>query len=191
MAHSLAWLRSTSWPRRAVDAVELLARTGSALAIGVALLTLLIAGSSFLTGLAAMDGSVETAWIVLGGTLLVDRRRRPAARLVATPAGPPPRHRPRRARSSASPAAARRPSGSSSRPSPSSPAPAGPTTPAVVGQTAQFSRLRTIAVDAGDLRELPGALRAVTMFPLMLAIALLLCLVFAILGFLFLVAWAL
>ena len=54
----------------------------------------------------------------------------------------------------------------------------------------QFTRLRNIALSE-NLRRLPVALYAVTSFPVLLAIALVLMLVFGILGFLFLVAWAL
>ncbi len=175
---------------RAVAVVELLARRGAALAIGVTLIALLIGGSSFLTGLAAMDGSVETAWIVIGGTLLViavgapllawwrlSRVRRHATALVGEV----------QRLASRSPEAERVVIETVAV----DPDAAGTISPAVVGQTAQFTRLRTIAIDAGDLRQLPGALRAVTTYPWLLAIALLLCLVFAILGFLFLVALAL
>jgi hypothetical protein len=175
---------------QAVAAVEYVARRGAALAIGVALIALLICGSSFLTGLAAMDGSVETAWIVLGGTLLViavgapllawwrlARVRRHANALVGEV----------RRLASRSPEAEQIVIETVAV----DPEAGSPATPAVIGQSAQFTRLRTIAIDAGDLRELPGALRAVTLFPALLGIALLLCLVFAILGFLFLVALAL
>ncbi len=64
------------------------------------------------------------------------------------------------------------------------------TAPAVIGQTVQFTRLRDIALSE-NLRRLPVALYAVTSFPVLLAIAVVLMLVFGILGFLFLVAWAL
>ena len=62
-------------------------------------------------------------------------------------------------------------------------------TPAVVGQTAQFNRLRTVAFQTNDLRSLAFALRSLTTFPLYLGVGVLMSLVFAILGFLFLVAW--
>ena len=53
----------------------------------------------------------------------------------------------------------------------------------------QFDRLRTVTFRAGDLRELPGALRPVTTFPWLLGIGLLGVVVFGVLGFLFFVAW--
>ena len=55
----------------------------------------------------------------------------------------------------------------------------------------QFGRLRTVTVRADDLKELPAAMRAVTTFPLLLAVALLGVVVFGILGFVFSVAWIL
>ena len=190
MAHSLAWLRSTSWRRRAVDAVELLAREGSALAIGVALLTLLIAGSSFLTGLAALDGSVETAWIVLGGTLLVvavgapllawwrlRRVRRHATGLVAEV----------QRLASRSPEAERIVIDTVA------------VEPGATGTDGAGGRrsdrpVQPAAHDRHRRRRPARAARRTARrddVPRLLGIALLLCLVFAILGFLFLVAWAL
>lgn len=177
--------------QRAVDAVSLLARRGALLAAGVALITLLIAGSSYLTGLAAMSGDVESAWMVLGGVLLViavgapllawwrlSRVRKEAGELVAEV---------RKLMSDDAEAQrivietveVEQPDGT------------GGAAPAVISQTAQFTRLRNVALVDGGLRFLPSALRAVTTFPWLLVLALLLCIVFGILGFLFLVAWML
>jgi hypothetical protein len=55
--------------------------------------------------------------------------------------------------------------------------------------TQSFSRLRTVSIGAGDLRRLPGAVTAVTSFPGLLALGLLLSLVLSVLGFVFLLVW--
>ena len=67
----------------------------------------------------------------------------------------------------------------------------GAMSPAVVGRTAQFGRMQRVALSTANLRTLPGAMRSVATFPFLLAIAVILTLVFAVLGFLFLIAWAL
>ena len=59
--------------------------------------------------------------------------------------------------------------------------------PAIV-ETRQFGRLHQATI-AANLTNLTGALRAVISFPWLLLIALVLMLVFAVLGFLFLIAW--
>jgi hypothetical protein len=175
--------------RRAVNAVTVLARRGAMLALGVALVTGVVAVSSFATGLAALSGDVETAWMVLGGALVIvavgapllawwrlTRVRQHAVELVDE------------ARTLLSKgAAAERVVIETVEVTDDGRA---RTAPAVVGQTVQFTRLRDIALSA-NLRRLPVALYAVTSFPALLAIAVVLMLVFGILGFLFLVAWAL
>jgi hypothetical protein len=175
---------------RAVDAVMLLARRGALLALGVALFTALVVGVGYALGLAAMSGDVEQVWIVIGGALAViavgapllacwrlSRVRRHATELVDEVRTLLTKN-----------AAAERVvietvdvGGDGT----------GGATPAVVGQTVQFSRLRSIALTTENLRSLPRALRTVTTFPILLLVAVVLMLVFGILGFLFLIAWAL
>jgi hypothetical protein len=174
---------------RAVDAVALVARKGMVLAVGVALVTALVVGVGYALGLAAMSGDVERAWVVIGGALAIiavgapllagwrlSRIRGRASELVGEV----------RTLLSDNAAAERvvietvDVGGDGT----------GGATPAVVGQTVQFSRLRSIALSTENLRSLPSALRAVTTFPALLLVALVLMLVFGILGFLFLIAWA-
>jgi hypothetical protein len=175
--------------RRAVDAVMLLARRGALLALTVAIVTTLVVGAGYALGLAAMSGDVESAWIAIGGVLAVIAIGAPLLagwRLLGVR-----RHagelvgevrtlltKDARAERVVIETVEVGDDGT------------GGATPAVVGQTVQFSRLRTLALGTENLRRLPDALRAVTTFPVLLAVALVLMLVFGVLGFLFLIAWA-
>ncbi len=175
--------------RRAVAAVMDLARRGISLAIGLALITAIISLAAFALGLAALEGSTRRAWTVIGGTMLVIavgapllagwrlwQIRRSADSLVADVR-----------KLLTNNAEAERVVIETIEVEEAT----GAASPAVVGQSAQFTRLRRVALSTADLRTLPAALRAVTLFPALLAIAILFSLVFAVLGFLFLVAWAL
>lgn len=53
--------------RRAVDAVLRLVGRATKLALGVLLLTVCCAVAGFLLGIAALSGGIETVWIILGG----------------------------------------------------------------------------------------------------------------------------
>lgn len=53
--------------QRAVDAVLRLVGRAIALARGVLIVTLVFAGGGFLLGVAALSGGIETVWIVVGG----------------------------------------------------------------------------------------------------------------------------
>ena len=52
---------------RAVDSFLTLVRRGTRLAVGTFLIVVVICIGGFLLGLAALDGGVRTAWILLGG----------------------------------------------------------------------------------------------------------------------------
>jgi len=67
----------------------------------------------------------------------------------------------------------------------------GPAGPAVVAQSQRYGEFRRIVSRTNDLRKLPGAIAALVSFPGLLAISVLGMFVFAILGIVFLVAWAL
>ena len=56
---------------RATAVITRYVRLGAAVAGVVALIGLLVAGSAFLVGRAALDGTAETVWTVVGGLLLV------------------------------------------------------------------------------------------------------------------------
>ena len=166
-----------------------LARKGMALATGLALVTLLVGGLSYLTGLAGLEGSAHSAWTVIGAVMLVGAVGAPllARWRLATVR----RHLDKlvgevRTLITRDPEAQRvvietvaiddqPPEISDLRP--------------VVYDSQQFGRLRTVSIGAGDLRELPAALLAVSKLPALLAIGLLGIVVFGVLGFFFLLAW--
>jgi hypothetical protein len=56
---------------RAVSAVSTIARRGSTLTTGVAIVAALVFGAAYLVGLGAFGGSTRTAWAVIGGALLL------------------------------------------------------------------------------------------------------------------------
>jgi hypothetical protein len=168
-----------------------LARKGMALATGIALITLLVGGLSYLTGLAGLDGSARSAWVFVGGVMLVCAVGAPLLarwRLAGVR-----RHLDAlvgevRSLITESPEAERvvietvaHDEGQPDEITDLRP---------VVYDSRQFNRLRMVSVSYDDLRELPGALRTVTTFPGLLAIALIGVVVFGILGFFFLLAWA-
>ena len=175
--------------RRTATLVTTLARKGMSVATGVAVVVGVIGGLSYLTGLAGLDGSAHSAWTVVGAAMLIvavgapllarwrlSRVHRHVTQLVGEV----------RTLVARDPEAERvvietvaydqRDEG------------AGDLRP-VVYDTRQFNRLRVVSGRASDLRELPGALRAVTTFPLLLLLALLGVVIFGILGFFFLLAW--
>ena len=56
---------------RAVSAVSTLARRGSTLTTGVAIVAAVVLGATYLVGLAAFGGGTRTTWAVVGAALLV------------------------------------------------------------------------------------------------------------------------
>lgn len=172
--------------RRAVGVVTGLARRGSFLAVRVAFAVAIVAIVAYALGLAGLEGSTRRAWVVIGGALVVVAVGAP---LLAA-------WRLRRVGTHAEQLVA------DVRTLLTSNAEAerivietvevedrrATTTPAVVGQTPQFTQLRRVALTTANLRELPGTLQAVGSFPALLALAVLLTLVFVVLGFVFLLA---
>jgi hypothetical protein len=164
------------------------ARRVMVVTLGVAFIAFMIGGLSYLTGLAGLDGSARSAWTLIGAVMLVIAVGAPllawwrlssvskhASELVSEVGKLIARD----------PAAERVVIDTVTV----DPAPAdGTRVPAII-ETRQFTRLRQTTLTASDLRELPGALRAITTFPWLLLIAIVLTLVFGVLGFLFLIAW--
>lgn len=56
---------------RAGESFVTLARRGAALAMGVAIVALVVIGLAYLLGILALDGTARTVWLVLGGLLLL------------------------------------------------------------------------------------------------------------------------
>lgn len=57
--------------RRAIDAVGRLARRGSIVTTGVALVALCISGLTYFVGLQAFDGSQRSVWMVIGAVMVI------------------------------------------------------------------------------------------------------------------------
>jgi hypothetical protein len=177
--------------RRAVDVAIRFARRAGRVAVGTALFVAVVALSTYLIGLAALSGSARSAWVLIGGALVIVavgapllawwrlfRVRRHANELVDDVrrliTGNPEAERVVIDTVEAQPSPTASPSGRQEL---------------MVAGTQQFYRLRTISVGTANLRQLPGAMLALTSFPALLAVALLLTLVFAVLGFVFLLVW--
>ncbi|MGI9051096.1 MAG: hypothetical protein ACR2HQ_00350 [Ilumatobacteraceae bacterium] len=179
--------------RSAVGAVTELARKASSLAVGFALFIGAVALITYALGLAALQGSTRSAWAVIGAVLVVIAAGAPL--LAAW------RLRRIRAHAGALVADVRTLLANNTeaeqivietvevQPTPPGPARRPGGAPALVGQTAQFTRLRRIAGSASNLRELPSTMRAITTFPALLAVAALLMLVMLVLALVFLLAW--
>lgn len=192
-----------SLARGLVAGATRLADRGALLARGVAVMAMVVAGLAFVLGLAATDGGARTVWIVIGGigvvivvgapllarsrlrsvkrdaTDLIDEVRRVVAgdrdaeRVVIDieTGETDPR--------------------STGRRMPGLASAGGPAGPAVIAQSQRYGELRRIVSRANDVRKLPGAIAALVTFPGLLAISLLGSFVFAVLGFVFLLAWVL
>ena len=173
--------------QRAVGAFTDLARRGMRVAFGLALVTGFVALCAYALGLAALDGSTRRVWLVIGGAMVVIAIGAPllvASRLWRIRASTTGLLTDVRTMLTTNADAERVvietvevEEG------------AGAMSPAVVGRTAQFSRMQRIALSTANLRTLPMAMRSVATFPFLLLIAVVLTLVFAVLGFLFLIAW--
>jgi hypothetical protein len=176
--------------RRAVDVAITFARRAGRLAVGTALFVAVVALSTYFIGLAALSGSARSAWVLIGAALVIVAVgapllawwrlftvRRHANELVDDV----------RRLIAGNPEAERVVIDTvEAQPSPASPS--GRQELMMTG-TQQFYRLRTISVGTTNLRRLPGALYALTSYPILLGIALLMTLVFAVLGFIFLLVW--
>lgn len=173
--------------------ITALARKGMGLATGVAVVTLVIAGLAYLTGLAALEGSVRSAWLLIGTAMLVIAVGAPLLarwRLSSINRHTTDLIGDLRTLMNRDAAAQRVVIETVAVEEPLDTGTARDLRP-VVYDSRQFGRLRQVTVKANDLRQLPGVLRTVTTFPFLLLVALVGCLVFGVLGFLFLVAWIL
>lgn len=182
--------------RSAVGTVIELARRATSVAVAFALFVGVVALVTYALGLAALQGSTRSAWVVIGAVLVVIAVGAP---LLAA-------FRLRRIRAHAGALVndvrtlltnnveAEQIVIETVEVPPTAPGPAGSRvmpggTPALVGQSAQFTRLRRIASSTDNLRALPGTMRTIATFPALLALAALLMLVMLILALVFFLAW--
>jgi len=175
--------------RQTTTLLSNLARKGMALATGIALVTLLVGGLSYLTGLAGLEGSARSAWVLVGAVMLICAVGAPLLarwRLAAVRSHIDQLVGELRSLMTQSPEAEQVIIETVAHDE--GPAEMADLTP-VIYDSRQFSRLRVVSVGAGNLRELPTALRTVTTFPALLLIAVVGVVVFGILGFFFLLAW--
>jgi hypothetical protein len=176
--------------RRAVDMATRFARQAGRLAVMTALFVAVTALIAYAIGRAALNGGARSTWTVVGAALLVVAVGAPllawwrlrAVRRHATELVGEVR------RLITGNAEAERVVIDTVESQPSTGPPGRRQELAVVG-TQSFYRLRTISLGTSDLRLLPRAMIAVTSFPGLLALGLLLSLVFGVLGFVFLLVW--
>ncbi len=173
--------------RRVVDLVLDLVRRGRALAGGVLAIALVCCVAGFLLGLAALSGGIRAVWIVVGGFFLivgvgavvVAIRRLGAVRRAAQQLVDDVRTLITGDQGTERVVIETIESGERSE------------SESVVVLSQQFSGMRGAVRNRPDLRAISSALRAVTTFPLLIAITTVVSLVFAFLGLLFLIALAL
>jgi hypothetical protein len=178
--------------RRAVEVADRFAKRAGRLAVGTALFVAMAAGVTYLIGLAALEGSARSAWLVIGAAMLVVAAGAPLLawwRLTSV----------RRHRGELVAEVRRLISGNAeareividtveSEPT-AGRSPGGRQELVVIGTQQQFHRLRTFALGDRDLPTLERAMIAVTSFPVLLAVGLLSTLVFGFLALIFLVVW--
>jgi hypothetical protein len=176
--------------RRAVEVATRFARQAGRLALTTALFVAVIALITYAIGRAALEGSARSAWTIVGAALLVVAVGAPLLawwRLAAV----------RRHATELVGEVRRLITGNAEAEqvvidtveSQAAAGPPGGRQELMVVGTQSFYRLRTISLGTSDLRLLPRAMIAVTSFPGLLALGLLLSLVFGILGFVFLLVW--
>lgn len=182
---------------RALAAVTTLARRGSTVTTGVAIFAFLVVGAAYLVGLAAFGGGTRTAWAVVGATILLLAVGAPllaSFRLRSIP------------RNAASLAAELRTvlagDGEAKRvvietveaddPNATEPTVVGfggaARAPMVSAQYQRFTTLRGVASSEG-VSNLAAVAQRLASLPGLLAVALLLTMLSAVLGFVFLLIW--
>ena len=176
--------------RRTTTLIAGLARKGLSLATGVVVVVLVICGLSYLTGLAALEGSARSAWAIVGLAMLVVAVGAPLLarwRLGAVTKRTSELMSEIRSLITRD-ADAQRVVIETVAYEEAQPQDVRDLRP-VVYDSRQFNRLRQVTVKAGDVGRLPVVLRSLVTLPYLLGIALLGIVVFGLLGFLFTIAW--
>ena len=196
---------------RAVQAVAAIARRGSTLTTGVAIVAAVIFGSAYLVGLAAFGGSTRTMWAVVGGAMLlaavgaplvasfrlraIPRKTRGLVGELRTLLG-----RDESAKRIVIETVAAEPTfdstGAAAGDAPGGASPGvhgggrfgASRTPEVIGQFQRFSTLRSIA-GAADVPTIASIARTIGSLPALVSIGILLTGVGAVLGFIFTLIW--
>lgn len=177
---------------RAVGVVGNLARRGSTLTTGVAMVAFIITGGAYLVGLGAFDGAARTVWVAVGAALVILavgtpllasyqlrsiprhadslvaelrtllRRSEPARRIVVETV-----------EHDAGPP----PAAGATRP------------PTVIVQSGQFNTLRQIASESGNVKNLLHVTKTLAYLPALVSIGLATTGLAAFLGFIFTLIW--
>jgi hypothetical protein len=175
---------------RAMLAVGHLARKGSLLTLGVAVIALVVAGAAYLVGLAAFDDGTHAVWLVLGALIVIAAVGAPLVatwRLLAVP-----RHADDltvELRALLGRNADARRIVVDTVVIDEEPAAANTAAPTVIVQSGQFNTLHRIAVDSGDVDHLAQVTRDLATLPSLLFIGLCLTGFAGALGFLFTLIW--
>jgi hypothetical protein len=178
--------------RRAVDVALRFARRAGRLAVVTGLFIAFVGLVTYAIGRAALDGGADSAWTIIGAVLVIVAVGAPLLawwRLATV----------RRYAGELADDVRRLIAGDAEAKrividtveagEPSSLPPPGTAQTRMLVTSQSFSRLRTVSISTGGLRRLPGAVNAVTSFPGLLALGLLLSLVLSVLGFVFLLVW--
>lgn len=173
---------------RAVSAVSTIARRGSTLTTGVALVAGVVLGATYLVGLAAFGGGMRTAWAIIGAVLLLVAVGAPLVasfRLRAIP---------QKANSLVGELRTLLGRDESARrvvidTVESEPSTRGPQRkPAVIMEFQRFSKLSSFA-RSDDVRNLASVARTIGTLPVLVSAGILLTGVGAFLGFIFFLIW--
>ena len=173
----------------ALGALGSLARRGSTLTTGVALIALLVVGLSYGIGIAALDGSAQSAWVLLGGILLVTAVGAPllaSLRLRAIPKSTTKLASELRGLLGQSDAARQVVIETVAHDEPEAD---GRPLPAIVYQSQHFTTLRTLAGSSDDFKDLALVFHRVATLPGLVAIGLLLTALGALCGFVLFLVW--
>jgi hypothetical protein len=167
----------------AMGALGSLARRGSTLTTGVALIALVVVGLAYAIGIAALDGSAQSAWVLLGGILLVSAVGAPllaSMRLRAIPKSTTKLATELRGLLGQSDEARQVVIETVAHDEPASD---GRPLPAIVYQSQHFTTLRTLAGTSEDFKDLAVVFHRVATLPGLVAIGLLLTALGALCGF--------
>lgn len=180
----------------AIRALGTLARRGSALTTGVAIIAAVVCGLTYLLGLAAFDGGARSTWIVLGALLLVGAVGAPLLASVRL------RSLPRRSSQLAGELRTLLQRDDDAKrvvvetvswedDDVVRPGPAGRPMPAVVWQSQHYTTMRRIVGSSDDVKNLAAAFQRIASLPWLVTVGLMLTGLGGFLGFVFFWIWVL